>query len=177
MPKTMRVFAEPGCVPESIDRALSDCCERRRFKRPQSVLVLVYTAGGRVLLLRRTCPPGFWQSVTGSLGWGESGQRAARRELFEETGLHAGRALEDWRRGARFPIVGPWRARYAPGTRFNRECWFSLRLPRQRKIRLNPREHSEYRWLSRPQALRRASSWSNRQAIRLLGRRLVERRR
>ncbi len=151
--------------------------EHRRYKRPQSVLVLVYTASGRVLLLRRTCPPGFWQSVTGSLGWGESCQRAARRELFEETGLHAGRALEDWRRGARFPIVGPWRARYAPGTRFNRESWFGLRLPRQRKIRLNPREHSEYRWLSRPRALRLASSWSNRQAIRLLGRRLADRRR
>jgi dATP pyrophosphohydrolase len=138
------------------------------------VLVLVYTAAGEVLLLERTRPPGFWQSVTGSLGWGESRQRAACRELFEETGLRAGRALQDWRCGARFPIIGPWRIRYAPGTRYNREYWFALRLRRRRKIRLNPREHAEYRWLRRPQALRLASSWSNRRAIRLLGRRLAK---
>lgn len=148
----------------------------RRYKRPQSVLVLVYTAAAEVLMLQRTRPAGFWQSVTGSLGWGESAPQAARRELFEETGLRAGRDLEDWRCGARFPIRGPWRARYAPGVRYNREHWFALRLPRRRKIRLNPREHGEYRWLRRSQALRLASSWSNRKAIRRLGRRpLAER--
>ena len=154
---------------------MSSSAERRRYKRPQSVLVLVYTAAGEVLLLRRVHPRDFWQSVTGSLGWGESRQRAARRELFEETGLRAGRALQDWRCGVRFPIVAPWRARYAPGTRYNREYWFALRLRRRAKIRLNPREHGEYRWLRRPQALRLASSWSNRRAIRLLGRRLLAR--
>jgi dATP pyrophosphohydrolase len=168
----MRAFAELGRVPGSTEGPFSIGAERRRYKRPQSVLVLVYTAAGQVLLLRRIRPRDFWQSVTGSLRWGESRQRAACRELFEETGLHAGRSLQDWCRGARFPILGPWRARYAPGTRFNREYWFALRLRRQRKILLNPREHSEYRWLTRPQALRLASSWSNRQAIRLLTRRM-----
>ncbi|MGD8932832.1 MAG: NUDIX domain-containing protein, partial [Chromatiales bacterium] len=49
------------------------------YKRPESVLVVVYTAGGEVLLLRRTRPRDFWQSVTGSLHWGESPRQAARR--------------------------------------------------------------------------------------------------
>ena len=40
-----------------------------------------------MLLLERTRPRGFWQSVTGSLEWGEGAMAAARREVFEETGL------------------------------------------------------------------------------------------
>ena len=60
---------------------------RTDYKRPESVLVVVYTATGKVLLLR-VQPPYFWQSVTGSLRWGEREPRAAAaRELREETGL------------------------------------------------------------------------------------------
>ena len=36
------------------------------FKRPESVLVVVHAAAGRVLMLERTSPPRFWQSVTGA---------------------------------------------------------------------------------------------------------------
>jgi dATP pyrophosphohydrolase len=128
----------------------------------------VYTGKGAALLLHRTRPRGFWQSVTGSLEWGESPRQAALREVSEETGLQAGRALEDWRHTERFPIVGPWRTRYAPGVRFNREHWFGLRLPGRRLVRLNPEEHTEYRWLAVERAIRLASSWTNRKALGLL---------
>ncbi len=37
-----------------------------QYKIPQSVLVVVYTVALDVLLLRRTEPDDFWQSVTGS---------------------------------------------------------------------------------------------------------------
>ena len=94
------------------------------YKRPESVLVLVCTRAGEVLLLERTRPHGFWQSVTGSLDWGESAPAAAARELAEETGLLAGSRLLDLRRGERFPIIPPWRARYAPSAPVNREHWF-----------------------------------------------------
>ena len=38
----------------------------RRFKIPESVLVVIHTAALEVLLLERADSPGFWQSVTGS---------------------------------------------------------------------------------------------------------------
>ncbi|PLY13934.1 MAG: dihydroneopterin triphosphate diphosphatase [Sedimenticola sp.] len=135
------------------------------FKRPESILVVIYTAGGEALMLRRTRPAGFWQSVTGSLGWGESPRHAAERELFEETGLQAQGRLNDCRRTVTFPILPEWRARYAPGVRFNREHWFLYRLPGRRLIRLNPEEHSEYRWLTLTRAAGLASSWTNRNEL------------
>ncbi len=135
------------------------------FKRPESVLVVVYTLKGEVLMLRRCSPSSFWQSVTGSLKWGETSREAAARELLEETGLPAGRRLVDWRHAERFPIVGVWRKRYAPGTRFNREHWFGFCLNGRRKIRLSRLEHREHRWLPAFQAARIASSWTNRKAI------------
>ena len=139
----------------------------RPYKRPESVLILVCTRAGEVLLMERTRPHGFWQSVTGSLGWGESARAAAARELVEETGLRAGLGqLVDLHRGERFPIIPPWRARYAPEAHFNREHWFLFELPGRRSIRLNPREHRQFRWLSGAEAARRATSWTNRKLIR-----------
>ncbi len=135
------------------------------YKRPESVLLLVVTRAGEVLLMERTRPHGFWQSVTGSLRWGESASAAAARELTEETGLAGGRTV-DLRRGVWFPIVPPWRLRYAPEVRFNHEHWFLLELAARRTIRLNRSEHRQYRWLPAEQAVRRASSWTNRRLIR-----------
>jgi dATP pyrophosphohydrolase len=137
------------------------------FKRPESVLVVVYTRAGEVLLLERSRPHGFWQSVTGSLEWGETAVAAARREVREETGLRAG-GLQALGRTARFRIVPPWRARYAPEARFNTEHWFGLALPARRAIRLHHGEHRQHRWLPAAAAAQRATSWTNRAAIRLI---------
>ena len=113
------------------------------YKRPESVLVVVCTLAGEVLLLRRTRPRHFWQSVTGSLEWHETPRRAAERELREETGLSAAGRLCDLRHSERFPIIHPWRTRYAPDAHYNREHWFSLTLPGRCSIRLNPSEHGQ----------------------------------
>ena len=133
------------------------------YKRPYSVLVVVYTAEGQVLLLERTRPEGFWQSVTGSLEPGETPARAARRELAEETGIEAW--PEDCRRARRFPIAGPWRARYGPGVRYNLEHRFALRLPAPVAVRPHPEEHRRARWLPRDEAAGQVFSWTNREAI------------
>ena len=49
--------------------------------------MVVYTRERECLLLERAQPAGFWQSVTGSLRWGETPGRVRARELDEETGL------------------------------------------------------------------------------------------
>ncbi len=138
----------------------------RTYKRPESVLVLVYTATGEVLLLRRRIPDDFWQSVTGSLERGEAPAQAARRELFEETGLEVGdAALIDCHITNRFPILPAWQGRYAADVTHNTEHVFSLALPARTIVRLDPREHLEYRWLERAAALALAGSHTNRAAI------------
>lgn len=138
---------------------------RASWKRPESVLVVVYTRAGRVLMLRRRSPEGFWQSVTGSLEWGESALHAARRELREETGLAAGGRLRAHTGTTRFPILPAWRARYAPGVRYNTEHVFTVQFPMMPPIRLNPNEHLEFRWLPWSQAQALAASWTDRAAI------------
>ena len=62
----------------------------QQFRRPESVLIVIHTEGGEFLLLERLRPPGFWQSVTGSMEWGEPADTAARREVIEETGIRQG---------------------------------------------------------------------------------------
>ncbi len=138
------------------------------WKRPESILVVIHSLGGQVLLMERCRPRGFWQSVTGSLEWGETAREAAVREVFEETGLNARRWLIDCRRSETFPIVPPWRERYAPDARVNREHAFLLPLPARWTIRLSQAEHVASRWLPWQLAMRRASSWTNRLAIRIL---------
>ena len=60
-------------------------------KIPVSVLVVIYTADGQVLLMERADAPGLWQSVTGSQDAGETLEQTAIREVREETGLDATR--------------------------------------------------------------------------------------
>jgi dATP pyrophosphohydrolase len=135
------------------------------YKRPESVLVVVYSADAKVLMLRRREPADFWQSVTGSLRWGESPAEAAARELREETGIEPA-GLRDCERRNRFPIVPPWTERYAPQARENLEHVFALRCERAEPVRLNPREHVEHRWLPAGEAAALASSHTNGDAIR-----------
>lgn len=139
--------------------------ETHSFKRPESVLVLVHTLVGEVLLLRRRHPAWFWQSVTGSLRWDETPRHAALRELYEETGLRAGDRLYDCGHSVLFPIIPPWKARYAPTAKLNREHWFALALDTRRTICIRTSEHREYRWMTAMEARRRAASWTNRRAI------------
>jgi len=133
------------------------------FKRPESILVIVYTKDAQVLMLERVQPEGFWQSVTGSLYDGESAIDAAHRELKEETGLQ-GELIETGIENT-FPIIEAWRARYAPDVLENHETVFALPLETICEVQLNAEEHIDQCWLPREQAARKVSSWTNRDAI------------
>jgi dATP pyrophosphohydrolase len=139
-------------------------------KLPVSVLVVVHTAQGEVLLLERAARPGFWQSVTGSLDRiDEPHAEAAARELREETGIEAAaRDLRRWPLAYTFEIYPQWRHRFAPGTTHNTEHVFSLELPRRRPVALAADEHVASRWLPWREAAACCFSWSNRDAIRIV---------
>jgi len=142
-----------------------DATENTRFRRPVSVLVVVYTEDGQVLLLKRSKPFDFWQSVTGSLQPGESHADAAVRELREETGFQNHGVLEFSGVSREFVIDPRWRHRFAPGVVENLEFEWRYRVPRTVDIVISDREHSEYRWVPIDVAIKTVWSWTNREAL------------
>lgn len=136
----------------------------RTFKRPESVLVVIHTPQLECLLLERVSPTGFWQSVTGSLEWGESAAAAAAREVREETGLDpAGLRDADVQRS--FPILPEWRSKFAPGVSENVEHLWYLEIPDAVEIELNALEHRRYCWQPIAEAIERVWSWTNREGL------------
>jgi len=138
-----------------------------QFKRPESVLVVVHTPRLDCLLLERLSPRGFWQSVTGTLRWGETPADCAARELMEETGLAAD-GLRDGEVRRSFPILPAWRSRYSPDVDRNTEHLWYLEVPAVGAVRLEPHEHVAYLWLPIDAAIEKVASWTNREALQRL---------
>ncbi len=141
----------------------------QQYRRPESVLIVIHTAGGEFLLLERCKPAGFWQSVTGSLEWGESADHAARRELIEETGIMQG-FLRNLQWTQVFEILPAFGKKYAPGITRNLEHAFALKLPERVPVTLSIAEHVQYRWASGEEAVATASSSTDRAVIQQLRR-------
>lgn len=144
-----------------------DSVKDKVYKRPVSVLVVIYAQDSkRVLMLQRRDDPEFWQSVTGSVEEGETTSQAAMREVKEEVAIDVAveqLTLIDCQRTVEFEIFSHLRHRYAPGVLHNTESWFCLALPHERQIVFS--EHLAYQWLDAPAAAALTKSWSNRQAI------------
>ncbi len=139
-------------------------------KIPVSVLVVIHTAALEILLLERAARPGYWQSVTGSIDRiDEPLEDAARREVFEETGIYAApERFVRWNLMRTFEIYPQWRHRFAPGTTHNDEHMFSLEIPAAVPVRLAPEEHTAWLWMPWREAVEKCFSWTNRDAIRVL---------
>lgn len=166
---------------------------RRRFKIPESVLVVIHSPAREVLLLERADRPGYWQSVTGAKDRpDESLVETCAREVAEETGIRLRRIptgdlsspppralplegeggasvplanLRDWGLVNVYEIYPVWRHRYAPGVTHNTEHVFGLTVPRDVPISLAPREHLRHVWLPWREAADRSFSASNAEAI------------
>jgi dATP pyrophosphohydrolase len=158
--------------------------DARRYKIPESVLVVIHTPACEVLLIERADKPGYWQSVTGSKDRpDEPLVETCVREVAEETGIAIGEegelgvprsALRDWGLSNLYEIYPVWRHRYAPGITHNTEHVFGLTLPRPLPVRLNPREHLRFQWLPWREAADLCFSPSNAEAILQLPRFLPE---
>ena len=139
-------------------------------KIPISVLVVIHTPALEILLIERAARPGYWQSVTGSIDrLDEPLEDAARREVFEETGIAAApERFVCWNLVRTFEIYPQWRDRFAPGTTHNDEHMYSLEVPEPVPVRLAPGEHTAWQWPPWPDAVEKCFSWTNRDAIKLL---------
>jgi dATP pyrophosphohydrolase len=142
------------------------------YKRPISVLVVIHTPAGQVLLIERAQQAGFWQSVTGSQDEGDADLlHTALREVHEETGISASREqLRDWQLSNVYEIYPTWRHRYAPGVTHNTEHVMSLCVPAGTPVVLSPAEHTAFEWLDWREAADACFSPSNAEAILMLPR-------
>ncbi len=140
------------------------------FKIPESVLIIIFQSNGQCLLFKRT-DNGLWQSVTGARKPGEAIEGTASRELQEESGLTPAQGfLTNTGRVHRYPIIEPWRPRYAPHVKENTEFVFHFALHdfASIEIQLNPREHSEFQWVPAKRAREMVFSETNRKEIEAL---------
>ena len=88
----------------------------------------------------------------------------------EETGIEAlPQDLRRWSFAYTFEIFAQWRHRFVSGATHNTEHMFSLELPARTPVTLAPAEHTASQWLPWHAAAAKCFSWSNRDAIRILG--------
>ncbi|OCG53807.1 dihydroneopterin triphosphate diphosphatase [Gilliamella sp. Imp1-1] len=139
----------------------------RKFKKPESVLVVIFCQiTNRCLMLQRQDDPCFWQSVTGSMENNELPRETAIREVFEETGIDIiGQNLEliDAKYSVEFDIFPQFRHKYAPEVKLNKEHWFYL--PIINEIIPVLTEHLDYQWLTIDEAINLTLSPNNSEAI------------
>lgn len=122
-----------------------------------------------ILLLHRQDKDGYWQSITGSIEQNELPIDAAKRELYEETGIkYQEFPINDWKFSQEYKIYDHWRYRYPPSVSSNREHVFSVELPNKIKIKIAPNEHKDFKWVPIEDAIKMVFSNTNAEALKKL---------
>ena len=110
----------------------------------QKVQVWIYSKEQEVLLFRMTAERGGgWQPVTGGVEKEESLVQAALREVSEESGIHAQEAES-------LQIDFKFKDRWGDAHEFVFAVQAPSPLP---EIKLDPKEHSEYQWITPKKAM------------------------
>ena len=142
---------------------------KKKYKIPVSSLIIVHTIDMEILLLHRQDKDGYWQSITGSLEENESPIEAAKRELFEETGIkYQEFPILNWQFSQEYEIYKHWRYRYPPSVSYNTEHVFSVELPKKITVKIAPKEHRDFKWVPIEDAIKMVFSDTNAQALKKL---------
>ena len=142
--------------------------KNKKYKNPNSILLIIFTTKFKVLLLKKNSKRDLWQSVTGSIELGEDPYDTALRELQEETGINKQRSdliFDDL--SHKFMIYSEWIDRYEESTYSNKEYIFSLKLNDEVSVKLS-REHSSYKWVDLNEAIHLVFSWTNKAALKAI---------
>jgi len=142
--------------------------KNKKYKNPNSILLIIFTTKFKVLLLKKNSKRDLWQSVTGSIELGEDPYDTALRELQEETGINKQRSdliFDDL--SHKFMIYSEWIDRYKESTYSNKEYIFSLKLNDEVSVKLS-REHSNYKWVDLNEAIHLVFSWTNKAALKAI---------
>ena len=142
--------------------------KNKKYKNPNSILLIIFTTKFKVLLLKKNSKRDLWQSVTGSIELGEDPYDTALRELQEETGINKQRSdLISDDLSHKFMIYSEWIDRYKESTYSNKEYIFSLKLNDEVSVKLS-REHSSYKWVDLNDAIHLVFSWTNKAALKAI---------
>ena len=142
--------------------------KNKKYKNPNSILLIILTKKFKVLLLKKNSKRDLWQSVTGSIELGEDPYDTALRELQEETGINKQRSdliFDDL--SHKFMIYSEWIDRYKESTYSNKEYIFSLKLNDEVSVKLS-REHTSYKWVDLNDAIHLVFSWTNKAALKAI---------
>ena len=142
--------------------------KNKKYKNPNSILLIIFTKKFKVLLLKKNFKRDLWQSVTGSMELGENPYDTALRELQEETGINKQKSdliFDDL--SHKFMIYSEWIDRYEESTYSNKEYIFSLKLNDEVSVKLS-KEHSSYKWVDLNDAIHLVFSWTNKAALKAI---------
>lgn len=137
----------------------------------REVSVLVHRDG--CLLLMRRARDGIWHIPAGGADAGETNEEAARRELFEESGLRVDRVIVLGHM-CRYPIMAEDVRPYPPGVAEITHETFAAQAPAGWQPLLDA-EHTEHRWVPFDEAPSQLYFNETREAFELLRTRLQRR--